>query len=102
MRSGRVLIAAVVFLAVGLWVLFNYCHGTTGFNVGIPVSATSVHIDLTTTGVPALVGVPLAGLGALLLVIAFLGALVGQFRRREPEPEAAPEVPAKRYEPFEE
>jgi hypothetical protein len=99
MRSGRILIAAVVFLAAGCWVLFNYCHGTVGMSFGFPVSATNLHMEMTTTGMPALVGVPLTGLGALLLVIAFLGAVVGQFRReKERVVEALPE---KREEPFE-
>jgi len=56
MKSGRLLIAAVLFLGVGLWVLFEYCNGSAGLNFGNELSANRVSIDLTTTGVPMLVG----------------------------------------------
>ncbi len=99
MRADRLVIAAVLFLGVGLGLVFYFCNGTTGFNVAYPVSATSIHIDITTTGIPVLVGVPLTLAGALLLVIALIAAIVAQFGRRGVE--VAPEVPGKRYEPFE-
>ena len=98
MRLGRIVIAAVLFLAAGLSVLFYFCHGNTGFSVGIPVSATKLSIDLTTTGVPVLVGLPLAALGALLLLIAFIAAIAGLFFEHDAEPD--PEFPSKREEPF--
>ena len=100
MKSGRVLIAAVLFLGAGLWVLFEYCNGSAGLNFGNELSANRVSIDLTTTGVPMLVGFSLAGIGLLLLLIAFIGAIVGQFRRpRESEHE---KISSRRETPFEE
>ncbi len=63
MRSERVLIGSVLFLAVGLGLIFGFCNGTTGFSFGYPFSATSLHIDITTTGVPALAGMALTGFG---------------------------------------
>jgi len=100
MKSGRVLIAAVLFLGAGLWLLFEYCNGNAGMNFGNEVSANKVSIDLTTSGVPMLVGSSVAGIGLLLMLIAFIGAIVGQFRHpRESERE---KTSSRRETPFEE
>jgi hypothetical protein len=80
MRTGRLLIAAVLFLSAGLWVLFAYCNGNVGLTFGDSLTANKVSMDITTTGMPMLIGLPLAGLGLLLMLIAFLGAIVIQFR----------------------
>jgi hypothetical protein len=100
MRMGRVLIAAVLFLGGGLWVLFAYCNGNAGLNFSTELSSNKVTIDLTTTGVSMLVGLPLAGIGMLLMLIAFIGAIVVQFRRPKevPSEDASP----RRKVPFEE
>jgi hypothetical protein len=98
MKLARVVIAAVLFLASGVWTLFAYCHGTTGFNFAVPADGTSLHADVTTTGIPVLVGLPLVGLGGLLLLIAFISAIVVQFRGNEHVSE--PETSARRREPF--
>jgi hypothetical protein len=76
-----VLIVAVVFLAGGVGLIFGYCNGTTGFNFGSPISGSSLHIDITTNGVPALAGLALTGAGASLLVVATVIAMIGTFRR---------------------
>ena len=52
------LLVSVVCLAVGLGVVFGYCHGTTGVTLGDSLASVSVHIDITTNGVPVLVGLP--------------------------------------------
>lgn len=80
MKTGRALIAAVLFIGAGLWVTFAYCNGTVGFNAAYPVSATKLTVDITTTGVPVMVGLPLVTIGLLLLMIAFIAAVVAQFR----------------------
>jgi ABC-type Na+ efflux pump permease subunit len=100
MRSGRVLIAAVVFLAAGLWVLFNYCQGGAEVGFSSDIAANKVSLNMTTTGVPMLVGLPLAGIGLLLMLIAFIGAIVGQFRR--PAEVVRDEARPRREIPFEE
>jgi hypothetical protein len=100
MKSDRWVIAAVLFLAAGLGLLFGFTDGTAGVNVGYPFSATKLHVDITTTGIPALVGLPLVAAGALMLFFALIAAIVSQFRR--PEPDRSPELPLKRQEPFEE
>lgn len=76
-----VLVVAVVCLAVGVGVLFAFCHGNTGAQFAYPLSGASVHIDMTTTGVPAIVGFALTILGAFLLIVATIIALVTMRRR---------------------
>ena len=88
-----ILIVAVVCLAAGVGLIFGYCDGTTAFNFGLPLSATSLHIDITTKGLPALAGLGLTAAGAFLLIVATMIALVGSFQRRD--------VPlTRRQEPF--
>ena len=76
-----ILVTGVVCLAAGLFVIFNFCNGTTGLSFAYPLSACSIHIDITTTGigVPGAVGLTL--LGAFLLIVATIIALVGMLRR---------------------
>lgn len=70
-----VLITAVICLAIGIGVLFAFCHGNTGVQFAYPLSAASVHIDMTTTGAPGVVGLALTLLGAFLLIVATIIAL---------------------------
>ncbi len=100
MKSDRMVIGAVVFLAAGLALLFGFTDGSTGVSLGYPFSATRLHIDITTTGIPVLAGLPLVGAGALLLFFALIAAIVSQFRR--PDPYRSSDLPAKRQDPFEE
>jgi hypothetical protein len=100
MKSDRMVIGAVLFLAGGLALLFGFTDGTASVNLGYPFSATKLHLDLTTTGIPVIAGLPLVAAGALLLFIALIAAIVSQFRGHEPD--HSPELPAKRQEPFEE
>jgi hypothetical protein len=100
MKTGRVLIAAVIFLGAGLWVTFAYCNGTVGMNFGDSLAACKLTIDITTMGVPVLVGIPLVGIGMLLMTIAFIGAIVAQFRR--PQAVVHEDVSPRRDVPFEE
>ena len=86
-----VLVIAVICLAVGIGVLFAFCHGNTGLQFAYPVSSSSLHIDITTTGIPAVIGFVLTMLGAFLLIVATLIALFtmrrngnrGPIKRRE-------------------
>ncbi|HUD57138.1 MAG TPA: hypothetical protein VMR02_18035 [Terracidiphilus sp.] len=91
------LLISVVCLAVGVGVVFGYCHGTTGMTLGDSLASVSVHIDITTTGVPVLVGLPLTFVGALLLFIAWVLAIFGGRRPKVVEP-----APRRRGEPFQE
>ena len=90
------LLISVVCLAAGVSILVAYCHGTPNMSVALPLSGTSLHIDITTNGTPALVGVSLTLLGAFLLIIAWFRALFS--RSKKAKTEAAP--PPRRDEPF--
>lgn len=81
MRADRWLLLAVLVLGCGLWILFAYCHGNAGLAFALPVSGSSVSLDLKTTGAPVLIGIPLTVIGAILLLVAIVSALLAQFRR---------------------
>jgi hypothetical protein len=98
MKSDRLVIFAVLFIAAGAGLIFGFTDGTTALNVAYPISATRLHVDITTTGIPALLGVPLVAAGGLLLFFALVAAIASQFRR--PEPARMVEIPTKRREPF--
>jgi hypothetical protein len=78
MRCERPLIAAIVFLATGLSLIFGYCNGVSSLNAAYPLSSSVLHLDITTTGPAAVGGIALTAVGVLLLLWAFLGAIVGQ------------------------
>lgn len=90
-----VLLVAVVCLAAGLGVVFGYCHGTTGLSFAYPLSASSIHIDITTTGSGVPVAVGLLAVGAFLLAIATIIALIGMFRGEDDD---TPDTPTRRRE----
>jgi len=100
MKSNRLVIAATLFLAAGVALLFGFTSGTTGFTLGYPFSATKLHLDITTTGIPALAGVPLLAAGALLLFMAFVAAIVSQYS--QPDPHDIADLRSKRQDPFDE
>ena len=102
MKSDRFVIGAVLLLAAGLTLLFGFTNGTTGFTLGYPFSNTRLHVDVTTTGIPALAGLPLVAAGSLLLFIALIAAIVSQFRRPDSRDSSDLDLPSKRQEPFEE
>ncbi len=76
---GRLLIAAVALLAGGLWTIFRYCTGTTGFNFAWPVDSSRISLNFTTIGTAVWIGVPLIIAGLVLLAIALIGAILTQF-----------------------
>jgi hypothetical protein len=69
----------VLFLGAGLWFLLEYCHGTVGLAFAFPISLTKFNTEVVTMGAPVFIGVPLTVIGLLLLVVAFLKAIVEQF-----------------------
>lgn len=105
MKSDRLVIFAVLFLAAGLGLVLGFTNGSTGLNVGYPFSETRLHVDLTTIGIPVLVGVPLIAAGVVLLLFALIAAIASQFRREESFltldlPSNVPLVSTRRREPF--
>jgi hypothetical protein len=78
MNCQRSLIASVIFLTLGLGLVFGYCHGTVGFGAAYPISGTALQFSITTTGLPALAGSISTLLGVLLLIVALLQAVIGE------------------------
>jgi hypothetical protein len=76
MKFDYILIGSALLLAIGLGLIFGYMHGTAGFSGAYPVAGASLQVSIATTGLPALVGVPLTLLGLLLLIAAVIGAIV--------------------------
>jgi hypothetical protein len=83
MRADGPLVGAVIFLGIGLGLILGYCHGSTGMSAAYPLAGSTLHIDLTTTGPAVLGGVTCTAVGALLLIWAFLAAIVDMFTWRE-------------------
>lgn len=78
MRADRPLIASIVFLATGLSLILGYCNGASSLNAAFPIAASTLHLDITTTGPAALGGIALFGVGLFLLIWALLAAIVQQ------------------------
>ena len=76
MKSDYVLIGSVLLLAIGLGLIFGYTQGNVFFTAAHPISGASLQVSINTTGLPAMVGVPLTLLGLLLLVAAVISAIV--------------------------
>jgi hypothetical protein len=79
MKSDGPLILAVLFLAAGLTVIFEYGVGTAGFNAAYPFAAANLQMYIATTGPAAIGGLGLTALGLLLLLWSLLCAIIGQF-----------------------
>jgi hypothetical protein len=92
------ILISVLCLGVGLGLLFGYSNGATRLSLGYPLSGTSIHVDMTTTGMPALAGVVLTLLGSVWLVVAWFWVFFGGSRKRGVDD--AP--PRRREEPFQE
>jgi uncharacterized membrane protein len=91
-------IVSIACLAIGVSLIFAYCNGTTNFQFAYPLSGASLHVDVTTTGVPALAGIMLTFVGAVLLIVTWFVAV---FRRARADVETV-ETPERREEPFRE
>jgi len=92
MKPDRLLIAAVLFLATGLGLIFEYCHGTVSFNAALPVSGSSLVLCTTTTGPAALGGFTLTVIGVVLLIWALICSIIGEIRLLGPS-RSGPELP---------
>ena len=78
MKSDYLLIGSALLLAIGLGLILGYTHGSAGFNAAYPVSGASLQVSIKTTGLPAMVGVPLSLLGVMLLIAAIISAIARQ------------------------
>jgi hypothetical protein len=91
MKSDRLVIFAAVFLAAGLGLIFGFTNGTTGMNVGYPFAESRLHVDITTTGLPALLGASGCGWRASAAVRVDRGCRIA-VPARGTHPEPAPGV----------
>jgi len=89
LKPDRFVIASVLFLSWGLWLILGYCKGTAGISLGTPLSASSLNVSITSNGAGAPGGLALIALGVLLLIWALLWSIVGQFRRDKPKEQRA-------------
>ncbi|MGA2216860.1 MAG: hypothetical protein ABSG51_02155 [Terracidiphilus sp.] len=81
MKPDRFVIAAVVFLAIGLYLIFGYCNGSVTMSAGgASLSAITLNIAVSTSGPGAIGGPVLTGFGVLLLLWALVCALISQAR----------------------
>lgn len=80
MRADRPVIAAAVFLAAGLSVLFCYGTSGSGLNAALPISNSSFHLTVATAGPAAIGGVILTIIGVLFLIWAIFAALAWHWR----------------------
>jgi hypothetical protein len=93
------IIISIACLAIGVGLIFYYCQGSTNFSFAYPLDATSLRIDITTTGPPALIGIFLTIFGAILVIITWFIALVRPLSRPRTLPRTD-EEPHRREEPF--
>lgn len=81
MNSERTLLSSIVLLALGLGLIFGYCHDSTvSFRAAYPVSGAALQLAINTNGLPAVAGFVSTLIGILLLIIASIQAIVGQVR----------------------
>ena len=78
MKPDRPLIVSILLLAGGLFLTFGYAHGTAGLSAALPISNSTLHIDVNTAGAQAMGGIALLGVGVLFLAWALVAALVSQ------------------------
>ncbi len=88
-------IVSVICLAAGVGLIFAYCNGTTGLQLGSPIAASTLRINIVTAGWPALAGLALTLLGVVLQVVTFFVAVSRLMWRKD-------EAVKRRDEPFEE
>lgn len=94
MKSNLALISSVLFLSAGLSLIIGYCHGTAGLNFGLPLSGSSLHVNIVTAGAPALGGFALTIVGALLLIAAFFIVIASPFIPKKSTAKAPENPPA--------
>lgn len=77
MNSARALIASIIFLGLGLGLIFGYCHDSTvNFSGAYPVAGASLQLVINTNGLPAMAGVALTVVGIAFLFAALVFAVL--------------------------
>jgi len=78
MRPDRPVIGAVVCLVTGVALIVAYCRDASAASIAFPISLSTLHLDLTTSGPGVPGGLIFVALGVLLLVWSLLAAIVSQ------------------------
>lgn len=76
MNREKLIVGSVLFLAIGLAWIISYWNGSIGFNAAHPIAGSVFSMNITVTGWPALGGVLLSLLGALLLLFSGVVAVI--------------------------
>ena len=77
------MIAAIVFLGLGLGLILGYCHDSTiSFSAAHPASAARFQFVIYTNGWPAMAGLAATVVGILLLFAALAFAVLAQIAPR--------------------
>ena len=79
MRVNRLFIITAVLLVIGVGALSSGWHGDAGVNFGSPLNVNVVRVSGHAMGGRALVGLLGLILGAILLVITLIAAIVQEF-----------------------
>jgi hypothetical protein len=84
MTSERAVILSVLFLGLGLGLIFGFCHDSTvGFNGSYPAAGASLQVVLHTDGLPAMAGLASTVLGVLFLFAALVLAVLKMLSPRQ-------------------
>jgi hypothetical protein len=78
MKPDRPLIISILLLAGGSVLIFGYANGTAGLSAALPITNSTLHVNVNTTGPAALGGIALLGIGVPLLLWSLLAAIVSQ------------------------
>lgn len=83
MSCERSVIAAIVFLGLGLGLILGYCHDSTiNFSAAHPASAATLQFVIYTNGWPAMAGLAATAVGIFLLFAALAFAVLAQIAPR--------------------
>jgi hypothetical protein len=83
-RLNRLFIITAVLLVIGIATIMWDFHGSAGFNLGSPLSVTSMNLSISATGGRVLVGLVGVILGAILFAITLIAAIVKEFGGARP------------------
>jgi hypothetical protein len=91
MNAERSLIASILFLGLGLGLIFGFCHDSTvTFGAAYPVAGASLQLVINTNGLPALAGLVSTIAGVLFFFAALVFAVLNLMaQRRMPSGERA-------------
>ncbi len=76
MHREKLTLGSILFLALGIAWITSFWNGSVGFTAGQPVAASKFAMDVSVTGWPALGGVVLCAVGAIMLLVCAVMSMV--------------------------